>query len=311
MISVIIATKNRSEAIAAYALSGLARQDEIDFEVLIWDASDDESTKEIVDSQKDLFESRDIDLIYRKAARSGLASQRNDAVRAARGDVVFFLDDDCEPSSDAVRVVRKYFDDFAWLKGMGLPLINNLHRVAIRKGGILAGIRRLCNRMFFGSTHLRREIRPSTNHVAPVMDVPGSAEFLSGCSMAFRKDVFREISFNERLQRFGGYALGEDADFSHRVLLRFREPLVIASAGHVVHQNSSGGRIESNSAMCSAFYYNTRLIRENFKEYRKYSLTSFLWELRIGKSLLMFACGYRVRDIIHGYIDYRKALRRG
>ena len=309
MISVIVATKNRSEAIAACALPSLARQDETGFEVLIWDASDDESTKEIADSQKFLFETRGIDLIYQKAGRSGLTSQRNDAVLAARGDVILFLDDDCEPSSDAVRVVRKYFDDFTWLKGMGLPLINKFHRNTSRKHGTRVFLKDIFYRIFFGPSGNKRVIRPSTNYMLPEMDVPGPAELLSGGSMAFRKDVFREIQFEERLQRFGGYAYGEDVDFSYRVFLRFGEPFIIASAGHVIHRGSPGGRIKSDSAKFSAMYYNTRIIRDNFKEYGKYGLISFLWEQRIGRSIAMLAGGYRLMDMIRGYIEYRKALR--
>ena len=312
LISVIIATKNRSEAIAVYALPALVRQDETDFEVLIWDVSDDESTKKIVDSQKYLFDARGIGIIYRRAARPGLTSQRNDAIQAARGDVIFFLDDDSQPSSDAVHVVRKYFDDFTWLKGMALPLINKSQGGTSPKRGILACIKKFFYRIFFGPPANRRAIRPSTNNMHPEMDAPGPAEWLSGCCMAFRKDVFREMQFDERLQRFGGgYTLVDDVDFSHRVLLRFGEPLVISSAGHVVHHNTPGGRIKTDSARMSAMYYSTKIIRDNFKEYGRYSLMSFLWEQRIGRSIAMLAGGYRLMDMIRGYIDYRKALREG
>ena len=141
------------------------------------------------------------------------------------------------------------------------------------------------------------------------MDAPGSAEWLTGCCMAFRKDVFREIRFDERLQRFGGYAMAEDVDFSHRVFLRFGEPFLIASESLVVHHLSPGGRIGSDIAKLSAMYFNTMIMKENFKEYGKYNAMSFLWEQRIGRSLAMLAGGYRVRDLIRGYLDYRKAMR--
>jgi len=308
LISVIIATKNRSEAIAAYALRGLARQDEADFEVLIWDASDDESTREIVDKQRNLFDTRGIDVVYKRAARPGLASQRNDAVRAARGDVVFFLDDDSEPSSDAVRVVRKYFDDFAWLKGMALPLIDKSPGNAIRKRRMSAV--ESFYRIHLAPTVIKRVISTSTKHVVPLMDTPGSAEWLSGCCMAFRKDVFCDLQFDERLQRFGGYSWGEDADFSHRVFLHYGEPLIIASEGHVVHHSSPGGRTGSDGVRLFAMhFYNTKIIRDNFKEYGKYGVMSFLWELRIRRPIFLLAGGYRFKDLIRGYLDYRKALR--
>lgn len=308
MISVIIATKNRSEAIANISLPGLLRQDTANFEVLIWDASDDESTKCVVGEAYPAFTEREINLIYERAARVGSASQRNDAVRAARGDVVLFLDDDSEASSDAIGVVRRYFDDFVWLKGLGLPLIDKRDRVdKYIAHPVLGALRDLAHDFFMGRQFAERKIMRSARNNFPAQDLPGIAEWLTGADMAFRKSVFDENEFDERLQSFGGYAFGEDYDFSHRIFLRYGEPLLVATSGCVVHHKVKGGRIADSVNFCAAQLYNTNLIRENFRKYRPYRLLPFIWEQRVGMVMSMLTQKISLSDIWRGYRAYRKS----
>jgi GT2 family glycosyltransferase len=192
---------------------------------------------------------------------------------------------------------------------MALPLINKFSGNFRRKRGVIGAIKKIFYRPFFGRDAMRREIRYSTNNAMPMMDAPGTADWLSGCCMAYRASVFGELQFDERLQRFGGYAMGEDVDFSHRVALKFGEPLLVVPEGHVVHHNSSGGRIGGERARIAAMYYNTKIIRENFTKYAEYGLLPFLWEQRVGRTIAMLAGGYSFADMAGGYLDYRKALR--
>ena len=48
-LAVIIATKNRSEAIERYALASLERSEFRDFVCVVWDANDDERTRKVVE----------------------------------------------------------------------------------------------------------------------------------------------------------------------------------------------------------------------------------------------------------------------
>jgi len=47
MISVIIATKNRDAALRDISLPSLLAQDTVDFEVIIWDASDSDRSEKV------------------------------------------------------------------------------------------------------------------------------------------------------------------------------------------------------------------------------------------------------------------------
>ena len=308
MISVIIATRNRSAAIAEISLPSLLRQDCSDFEVIIWDASDDESTRDVSCEFAQRFKDMGIDLIYRKAPRIGLASQRNDAVPEARGDVIFFLDDDTEVSSDGLGVIKRYFGDFAWLGGVGLPLRDVHPRLdKYVAHPFLGAFRDLVFRFFMGKPPRYRKIKNSTRNVIPFSDSQGIAEWLTGACMIYRKSVFEDLSFDEGLERFGGYALGEDYDFSHRVWLRYGNPLLISVSGCAVHHNVSAARISNGSEKASMIYYNTARIRDSFRAYRPYKLLPFLWELRVGLTLSMLMQGIGPLELIRGYLRYRRA----
>jgi GT2 family glycosyltransferase len=62
-------------------------------------------------------------------------------------------------------------------------------------------------------------------------------DFLSGCNMSFRRDVFADELFDERLT---GYAIGEDLQFSYRVSRRWK--LVLTPRARVDHRHTGGGR---------------------------------------------------------------------
>jgi GT2 family glycosyltransferase len=281
-----------------------------DFEVFVWDASDDDSTERVVLRFKRSFEQKGIPLFYRRGARQYLASTRNDSVHETHGDVIFFLDDDAEISSDGLSAVKRYFGDFAWLKGMGLSLHDVHPRIdKYVAHPFLGAFRDLIFRFFMGKPPRYRKIMNSTRNVFPVPDSPGIAEWLSGACMAYRKSVFDDLSFDEGIERFGGYAFGEDYDFSHRVWLYYGEPLLISACGCVVHHNAQTARVPKGPDKVAAIYYNTARIRDNFKAYRPYKLSPFLWELRAGLTLPLLMQGIRPLDLIRGYLRSMRARR--
>jgi GT2 family glycosyltransferase len=280
-----------------------------DFEVFVWDASDDDSTERAVLQFKRPFEQKGVPMSYRRGARQYLASTRNDSVRETHGDVIFFLDDDAEISSDGLGTIKRYFDDFAWLNGMGLPF----HDVGPRSDKYVAhpffGVfRDLVFRFFMGKPPRYRKIMNSSRNVFPVPDSPGIAEWLTGACMAYRKPVFEYLSFDEGLERFSGYAFGEDYDFSHRVWLRYGYPLLISVSGCAVHHNAPAARVPNGPDKMAAIYYNTARIRDGFKAYRPYKLPPFLWELRVGLTLSLLMRGMNPLDLMRGYLKARKAL---
>jgi glycosyltransferase involved in cell wall biosynthesis len=309
MLTAIIATLNRAGALREISLPSLLNQDTTSFEVIVWDASPNDDTKNVVIARQQGFENKGIRLLYRNAPRKGLASQRNDSINEATGDIVLFIDDDSELSRDGISSLIAMFDNFVWLKGAALPLFNRTSSVlAGRKRTALRAIAGSILHFFQGNDRSFRTVRDSTFNILPSRDLPGYAEWLTGACMAYRKEVFDYLRFDERLQYFGGYALGEDLDLSHRVFLRYDLPLLVSPSGMFVHHNVPGGRLDGRK-MAASIFYNSKIIRDNFNEYAKYGILPFLLGQRVCRIIGLLLMGYSIGDIAKGFRDYRVAIK--
>ncbi len=100
--SVIVATFERHETLTALA-NALRAQSFRDFEVIV------------VDQSRTPWNDRerypDLDLYYIHTDVRGAVSARNTAASFARGQVLAFTDDDCQPLPDWLESARRYFDD--------------------------------------------------------------------------------------------------------------------------------------------------------------------------------------------------------
>lgn len=305
MISVVIATLNRADALRDISLPSLLRQDTGDFEAIVWDASEDDLSEKVCGDFFESFRQKGAALKYTRAPRKGLASQRNDAAKTAQGSEVFFIDDDCEISVDAISSLDKCFRSFPWLYGAGLPMLNKTP--ASGNSALL----KIAARLFgMKNTELKRMINSSGGLSLPIKDLPGPAEWLSGGSMAFKTEVFGELGFDERLEIFGGYALEEDKDFSHRVFLRFRQPLMVAHGGYVIHHAASGGNRNIGLNKIAASWFNPALIRHNFAQYgKRFSPLMVAWG-SLATILALLRSGASPVNIVRGWQMARKELRK-
>ena len=248
-IAVIIATKNRPEEIARCSLPSLNRSDFRDFVCVVWDASDDDRTQKAAESREWNFP-----LQYFRAPRAGLTSQRNDAtgyVLKSYHDVQYlvFIDDDSELSRDALGGVRDTFaETSAW--GINIPLVPHLgpDGLSVPEPGPF-GRRTM-------TPYLHNQGSGPEQHGVPV-------DWLSGCSMAFRREVFSEpgLRFPEAFQRFGGYALGEDVALSFFLKKKCGKVLMNSLSGAVCHHAAGGARLNISN-MTASKWYNFHLLFE-------------------------------------------------
>jgi glycosyltransferase involved in cell wall biosynthesis len=239
-VSVIIATKNREDQLASISLPSLARQqDASSFEVVVWDASDNGKSRTLVES----FAAQHPGVIIRyfKAPRVGLARQRNDAVKEATGDVVFFIDDDSEVSPDGIRALAEMFTADDRVAGGCLPLDYNF------PAGTRPAILRVTaswSWLVKGYYRIFESSKKASGYYPPIPPGrSGSIAYLFGCDMAFRREIFATHRFEERLQRFSNYVICDDLIFS-RVLIQEGRELRVAKEGQVIHRAASGGRLE-------------------------------------------------------------------
>jgi glucosyl-dolichyl phosphate glucuronosyltransferase len=147
----------------------------------------------------------------------GLAGARNTGVRAARGEVVAFLDDDAVADSDWVERLATAFrnDDVLAVGGAVLPVWEERPSWFPEEFGWVVG----CG---YRGLPLRR---------SPVRNV-------IGCNMSFRRDVFDRVGgFAESLGRIGDRPVGcEETEFCIRIGRdRARDQVLYEPAAAVHH----------------------------------------------------------------------------
>jgi len=276
-LSVIIATRNRSEELRTISLPSLEKQDTRDFEVIVWDASEDNLSLRVVEEFAAFH--RNLLMRYFRAPRAGSCAQRNDAVKEAAGEIVFFIDDDCEVSPEGIATLVDMFAHEDALVGGCLPLDNEWQisegQALIGQGFLDACLSTAYNKVFYSSSQ-RSGIGPTS-----MPTKPGLTDFLSGCDMALRKDLFRDHAFDERLQRYAGYALWEDQQFSHRLRLE-GHTMLVAEKGFVKHRPSPVKRLGNPFVRGRVEGYNAAVIwRTTVFPFSRWTVIPFLWA-RIG-----------------------------
>lgn len=228
-LSVVICTKDRPRELAT-CLESLSRQRMLPLEVLVVDASAQAPEAVVEDFRRAVAGGCRVELIR---AQPGLPRQRNIGIRAARGDVVVFFDDDVILEPDYLwELARVYERDTAHAIGGvgGAQVPDPTPRET--------AARRTWARMFllagYGSGRLKRS---GHAEYAFCPDTEREVDFLSGCNMSFRRAVFDDQLFDERLS---GYAIGEDLQFSYRVSRRWK--LVLTPRARLEHRHTGGGR---------------------------------------------------------------------
>lgn len=254
LISVIIVTKDRDIALRTISLPSLLRQQDNNFEVIVWDASKTSDSNSVVDEFRKPFSERNASLRYFKAPRVGSASQRNDAMEKAEGNILFFVDDDCDVSPDAITGLRGCFADHPGIMGGSPPLREAPDEEEMKWQQIIK------EKLYKMIGYKRKRTVAISGSAKGISAPPGEAEWLSGGSMAFRREVFDTLRFNEKMETFGPYAMAEDIEFSHRVFRSFGKPLIISNTGHVIHRPSPGERVTGTDKKAAMFFYNRYLL---------------------------------------------------
>lgn len=211
-ISVIICTKNRFDDFKE-TIESLTDQHRLTDELVVVDSSDNENVCHYLESIEVPCEYR-----YLHTA-PGLTYQRNIGVKNSNGDLIFFFDDDVELNPNYIGLVEKVFEEDAshLIGAVGGRISNSLNPGKVTflfwlKRKFFNTLRYIFMQSDFGSGMFRYSGMPTHPHL---LQDSRYIECLSGCCMAFRREVFRSAQFDEKLS---GYGLMEDADISKQVL---------------------------------------------------------------------------------------------
>jgi GT2 family glycosyltransferase len=202
-ISVIIPTRNRPDNLASF-LDSLNNQTRLPDELIIIDASDNDDTRNMLRKRSDGLP---FDVIYKREA-PGSARQRNIGFRISRGRHLFFFDDDVILETEYLRAVCDTFSKHREGQLGGITgKITNIRQDPSPWDRAFKGI-------FFLSDFGKGQVKLSGFPSLRIGDEPSYVEILSGCNMAYPREVFSQFLFDENLT---GYSYMEDIDLSFRI----------------------------------------------------------------------------------------------
>jgi len=232
-ISVIICTRNRFEDFKG-TITSITKQARLPEELIVVDSSDVLQIKEHLDSIQLPFPTRYFH------TQPGLTLQRNHGIRESKGDLIFFFDDDVDLDANYLSEIEKIFvnDAMHEIGAVGgrviFPYSDQPKTFIFWLGPkIFRLIRSFFGLVGNGSGRFRcsgMPTHPLTSQASKYI------ECLFGCCMAFRRQVFDKVIFDEALTR---YALMEDADISKQTL----------DAGYKIYFQASAKLIHNVSPM--------------------------------------------------------------
>jgi len=229
-ISVIICTRNRFDDFTK-TLPSIAAQTRLPDELIVVDSSDEKKLETHLVLVKLPFPVRYFH------TQPGLTLQRNRGIRECSSDLIFFFDDDVDLDRNYLAEVEKVFanDTDHKIGAVGGKIIKTSSLSARQK---LEQFTFYVLRLIFGvvGTH-NGKFYPSGMPSHPYTNQPsGFIECLSGCCMAFRREVFEKAKFDEALAHYG---LMEDVDISKQTL----------DAGYKIYYQTSATLVHNESPM--------------------------------------------------------------
>ena len=233
-------------------------------EIIVVDQSTNDLTKKLVDSL------RKKNIIYVRSDVPALTIARNKGVRAASRSsrLILFIDDD-------VSLDKDYFDE--------MVRVFNEHPNALGVGGYYLApgmcegkFERVVRKLFFIEHHARNSARVLSAYGAVYpseLDSTIVAQWVPGFNMAFKKEVFSKIEFDEKLRR---YSLAEDFDFTYRVHTSRPGSLYLTPFAKLIHRVSS---IERYPAKRISYMNQAHHFYLNYKNFNKTAKEAaiFLW----------------------------------
>lgn len=228
-ISLIIPTKNREQELA-HAVKSVLVQTRIPDELIIVDDGnlDLKWLGTLVDNK--------IPLKYFKKEVPGLVKSRNKGIEMASGDIISFIDDDVELAQNYFEVIEKVFvrDVEKEIGGAGAYIEQ-------KEEGVARATKNFLEKIFW--------IRGREGSVLPSMqntfieNRPNGTKYvdwLPGCNMNFRREVFRVSRFDVF---FTEYGYGEDLEFTYRIHTQGSYKLAITGETSLKHFHTPTARI--------------------------------------------------------------------
>ena len=208
-ICVCIPTRNRPVSLRR-TLEVLRWQTRPPDEIVVVDDSDDDSHSQNASDLQRLWPRA----THVRKAVPGLPASRNLGVEHATAETVLFIDDDVILHPAFLERIARAFRD---------PNV-------MGAGGVIVDQRSMRWRLvrsLVGLDSWRDGRVTASGWPSALPTKSGPTQYLSGCNMAFRREVLIENPFDEN---FVGYALGEDLEYTFRLHRMGRELRIVGDA---------------------------------------------------------------------------------
>ncbi len=231
-VSVIICTRNRSEALhqcLGFLKKSICQPEEI---IVVDNAPSDESTYNVVTQFEKVF--------YVKEARLGLDIARNTGIRNAKASIVAFADDDVQVHKLWTYRIWETLEPDTISAMAGLVIAAQLETEA----QYIFEKHWSFNRGFVDKLYDKNFFQKTFKDGPPVWEIG------AGANMAFRKSIFEEAGFFNELLDVGAAGCNGDSEMWYRILAKGHaivyDPRAIAFHTH---------RKKMNALKRQIFYY--------------------------------------------------------
>jgi len=260
-ISVIICTKDRKNDLLE-CIKSVCGQTLLPNDVVIIDSS--EKPENILETRD--LPNQEIKIRHIHTTKPGLTRQRNIGIENCQGTYLMFLDDDTVLDRDYIKEVMRIFDIYKKEKIGGVigRVIENDNK----------GIKRFlwhCNQLYStvfllprcGDGKFQLSGSPTVINTHCVKEIK-KIEYLQGCNMTFRREVFDEFRFDEKLPGSTSGWIGEDDDVAYYTS-RTHQNLYTPFA-KLIHKVSPSARPDDYNKMKTVIQISHYLFRKNLPQ---------------------------------------------
>jgi len=227
-VSVVVCSYNGEHKLKE-CLTALLSQTMIDrIEIIVVNDGSSDNTAEVAS----LF--KQVKLITNQR-NLGLAAARNVGIKAAKGAIIAFTDDDCRPHRDWIKQLIKVYSVTDALGVGGNTYSKSRDNVVLRYLRHNNPLMPLEYNIFTSKGLVRRFVGYLKSTLGVNRNKQNRRRVIysfTGCNMSFKKDILDQVGLFDEAFSFGG----EDQEICRRINLHYPKRLYLAPKALIVHQ---------------------------------------------------------------------------